>query len=133
MTPEKIIYTALFIKNIPALIDMYPPQHSVVFAHHMTIAFRPSSLAGINIGMESNLKIIGRAQDEKGDALLVQTTRSTKPYPHITLSCAAGVPPTYSSQLIEKSLAENSVEYFSTPTEIIVTDGYFNGNEDVII
>ena len=104
----KIIYTALFVDDIPALLKKFPPKHSKIFGHHSTISVRPASLEGIEVGERSRIKIIGRVFDEKGDALLVENPKSGNKYPHITLSCAKEIAPTYSGQLIENFELQNS-------------------------
>lgn len=78
------------------------------------------------------MKIIGRAQDEKGDALLVENKKSSNAHPHITLSCAEGVSPVYSNELIEKAIATNTVEYFQEPVGIDVIEGYSDGKQDIV-
>jgi len=78
------------------------------------------------------MKIIGRAQDEKGDALIVENTKSNNEYPHITLSVAEGVSPVYSNELIKNALEKQLVEYFDEPIEIDVTEGYSDGANDII-
>ena len=128
--PVNLYYTALFVKDIPSLLERFSPKHSKIYGHHSTIAFEPSSLDGINVG--AKIKIIGRVHDEKGDALLVENTKSNNTYPHITLSCAEGVSSVYSNQLIERAMGSNSVEYFSTPEEIDAVEGYSDG-ENIII
>jgi len=78
------------------------------------------------------MKIIGRAYDEKGDALLVENPKSKNKYPHITLSCAEGVSPVYSNELFEKASVLNTIEYFNNPEEIEVIEGYSNGKKDFV-
>ncbi len=131
---EKIFikYTAEFVKDVQSLLNKFPPKHKKVFSHHSTIAYRPDSLDGIEMGKESRMKIIGRVFDEKGDALLVENSKSKIEYPHITLSCVEGVPPFYSVELIKKAIASNTVEYFSEPYEIEVMEGYSDGESDFI-
>lgn len=131
---EKIFinYTAEFVKDISDLINKFPPKHEKVCGHHSTIAFKPSALDGIEIGKETNMKVIGRAFDEKGDALLVENLKSNNKNPHITLSCAKGVSPVYSNELIENAIKNGTVEYFNKPIEIEVVEGYSNGKEDII-
>lgn len=128
----KIIYTAEFVQDKEDLLNKFPPKHLKVFAHHSTISFRPSGLEGIDIGRESSMKITARVFDEKGDALLVENSKSSFKYPHITLSCAAGVPPVYSNELIDKAILNKTVQFFEQPIEIKVTEGYFDGENDII-
>ncbi|MBX4200798.1 hypothetical protein KW786_01575 [Candidatus Parcubacteria bacterium] len=127
----KTLYTAEFVKNPAVLLEKFPPKHPRVFAHHSTIVFKPSSLEGIEMGKESTLKIVARVYDEKGDALLVENPKSNSKHPHITLSCAQGISPAYSNELMEKAMASNLVEYFEKPEEVEVIEGYFDGQQDI--
>jgi len=128
-----VVYTAEFVKNQKDLLEKYPPKHPRIFAHHSTIAFKPGNLDGIDVSKESSMKILGRVFDEKGDALLVENPNSNNENPHITLSCAEGVSPVYSSELIKKGLETGIVEFFEEPQEIIVVEGYFDGKKDCLI
>lgn len=127
-----IMYTAQFVKDIDGLLKKFTPKHPKVFGHHSTIAFKPNNLDGIEIGKSQIMKIIGRAYDEKGDALLVENPKTNNKYPHITLSCAEGVSPVYSNELFEKAFANNQIEYFNNPEEIEVIEGYSDGQKDFI-
>ncbi len=131
---EKIdlLYTAEFVHDVAALLHMFPPKHEMIFGHHSTIAFQPTDIDGIEIGRKSSMKIVGRAYDEKGDALLVENSLSKNMHPHITLSCAEGMPPEYSNELIAKAIAAGTVEYFLEPSFIQVTCGYSDGKIDVV-
>ena len=131
-THEKpsVLYTARFVHNIPVLLEKFPPKHTTHYGHHSTIAFKPSKLDDVVIGQVSTMKVIGRAFDEMGDALLVENNKSKNKHPHITLSCALGVPPVYSNQLIETAIASGTVQYFSEPYEIEVVEGYSDGKTD---
>ncbi len=128
----KVIYTAEFVEDTEDLLNKFPPKHKKVYGHHSTIAFRPNDLNGIEIGNKSIMKVIGRVYDEKADAILVENPKSNKKYPHITISCAEGINPLYSDEMIEKAILANSIEYFESPIEISVTEGYFDGVNDVL-
>ncbi len=127
-----IMYTAEFVKDVQNLLKKFPPKHKKVFGHHSTIAFKPDNLDGIEIGKETIMKIIGRAYDEKGDALLVENLKSKNEYSHITLSCSEGIPAVYSNELFKKAALANTIEYFSNPEEIEVIEGYSDGKKDII-
>ena len=129
---KKIIYTAYFVMYPEKLLHIFPPKHTKIFAHHLTIAFKPNSLENIEIGKKSILKIIGRVFDEKGDALLVKTDKSNKKYPHITISCNQFIDPIYSDEMIERAFKNNTVEFLDSPIEIEVIEGYFDGENDII-
>ncbi len=127
----KIIYTALFVKDIPSLLKQFPPYHSSIFAHHSTIAFRPTSLEGIKIGHEFVIKVLGRYHDENVDALIVENPRSVNKIPHITLSTRDGVSPVTTNTALEQA-DKNKIEYFNPCPEITVVEGYFDGMKDCI-
>ena len=129
---KEIMYTAKFVRDPELLLRKFPPKHVRIFAHHSTIAFKPKNVDGIEIGRKSLMKIIGRAYDEKGDALLVENPISENEYPHITLSCADNVPPFYSNELLKKASENNTIEHFDAPEEIEVIEGYFDGKNEVI-
>jgi len=115
---EPPVYTALFVDDMRQLVELFPPRYPRVFAHHSTIAFEPGSLEGIEIGKQSMIEIVGRVTDTKADVLLVQNPKSRIAHPHITLACAEGV--------------EGTVEYFSAPVRIQVTEGCFDGEKDIV-
>jgi hypothetical protein len=114
------MYTALFVKDVQALLKRFPPKHGKVFADHSTIEFNPSSLDGVEIGKESTIKIIGRAYDEYGDDLLVENPKSKNKYPHITISRAEGAPKLYSRILFPKAIAEKTIEYFDNESVEVI-------------
>ena len=127
-----ILYTAEFVKDIKSLLEKFQPKHERVFGHHSTIAFKPASLDGIEIGKKSIMKILARAYDEKGDALLVENQKSNNENPHITLSCAEEVSPVYSNELLKKAIEAGTIEYFDKPEEIEVIEGYSDGKQDIV-
>jgi hypothetical protein len=110
-----IMYTAEFVKDAQGLLKKFPPKHEKAYGHHSTIAFKPESLEGIEIGKKSLMKIIARAYDEKGDALLVENSKSKNENPHITLSCATGISPVYSNELLKKAIESGTIEYLNKP------------------
>ena len=120
---KEIWYTALFVVDPTELIQKFIPKHNKVLAHHSTIDFKPGSLEDIVPGRKVNIKIIGRAHDKKGDALLVENKKSKNVFPHITLSCAEGVRPVYSNELLERADEEGSTEYFE-PFFVEAIEGY---------
>ncbi|MEY2665594.1 MAG: hypothetical protein RLZZ480_699 [Candidatus Parcubacteria bacterium] len=129
---KNVVYTALFVVDKDLLLSLFEPAHKTIYAHHSTIAFRPGSLAGIEVGKRHTIKVVGRVIDEKGDALLVENPRSQNKFPHITLSTIKGTPPMYSNEMIEKAGKAHIIEYFEEPTEIDVVEGYFDGENDVV-
>ena len=124
---ENLLYTALFVLDIDFLIKTFRPKHNIVYGHHSTISFKPEGLSGIELGKKQKIKILGRTYDEKGDVLLVENKRSKNKFPHITLSCAEGVDPFYSNELLEKSFTTDKIELLDEQIEIEVIEGYSDG------
>lgn len=128
---EKIkpIYTAYFVTDLPGLTSRFQPKHTRTFAHHATIAFKPQNISGITVGKQVTLRVIGRVFDEKGDALLLEGGQTQQKNLHITLSCAEGVSPIYSNELIDRAIQEGKVEKIDPPLEIQTVEGYFDGKD----
>lgn len=88
------------------LLERVPPVHPFVHAHHMTIAFDPpveryADVYEPMIGKNVVLRVVGVAQDDRGQAVAVEGQSENKA-PHITISCADGVPAKYSNELLSK-------------------------------
>lgn len=132
---KEILYIALFIQNPQDILLSFEPKHSHVFAHHITLAFKPQTVNPKKIGKKVRVKIIARIFDEKGDVLLVDIGDeiANNKYPHITLSCAEGISPVYSNELIEKAVLEDRIEYFDKIIEVDTIYGYENRENKVII
>jgi hypothetical protein len=128
----KGVYTALFVVDIESLKLKFPPKHVNVFLHHSTIEFQPFNLNDLHIGQRVKIKLVGRAYDEKGDALLVENPKSKNKYPHITVSCADGVSPVYSNELLERSVLQGTLEILDIPIEIEVVEGYSKDGKDIL-
>jgi hypothetical protein len=133
LKPEEIEYTALFVDSPEKLLKMFPAKHSKVFAHHSTNWYKPTSVEGLEIGNKNLLKIIGQASDQKGFAVLVENAKSKNKFPHITISCAEGVAPVYSNELLEKASRDGSLEMFKDPFFIEVTEGYGDFDDKTVL
>lgn len=88
------------------LLEHVPPVHEWVKAHHMTISFNPPMSRWLHyyrqaVGKPMVLRVYGQAQDEKAQAVLVEGETENK-IPHITISCASGVSPVYSNELLAR-------------------------------
>jgi hypothetical protein len=133
LKPEEIEYTALFVDSPEKLLQMFPAKHLKVFAHHSTNWYKPTSSEGLEIGNKSLLKIIGQASDLKGFAVLVENAKSKNKFPHITISCAEGVAPVYSNELLEIASKDGSLEMFKEPLFIEVTEGYGDFDDKIVL
>ncbi len=129
----KIYYTAYFIDDLNSLLERFNPVHKNVYADHCTINYKPKDLSNLNLGKKSKLKIIARVFNEKGDALLVEDLKTENKFPHITVSCAEGIPPMYSNQMLEEESIRNNISYFETPYYIDVTEGYIVKEEKKVL
>lgn len=91
------------------LVKIFPPVHPKVFAHHVTIAFKPSvevyDAWKQYIGQTINLTVYGYAKDEKGEAVMVDGDILNGKKHHITLSTNQ-VAPIYSITLLQKGYQE---------------------------
>jgi len=108
--PERAIYSAVFLEDPKELMRWWEsnvgsPLHPKAFSHHMTIKYKPDpdEVTSLPIGSLVRLKIVGWAEDERGQAVVVEPhgVRSTNAIPHITVA-TNGAPPSYSNELLER-------------------------------
>jgi hypothetical protein len=106
------------------LLEMVPPVHPIVYAHHVTLAFNPEpdvleryrSLEGTRI----RVPVTAVCVDEKAQAVLVGVD-SENEYPHITISVAEGVPPAYSNELLAAQHADmQHVNIFTLEADVVI-------------
>lgn len=106
----KPIYTAIFLTEEAkeTLKKLYPPKHPKVYADHVTLVFKPTpeQIAFLAPFMDqvAVFQVTGVISDEKGQAAKV-TIPGNLQVPgqhlhHITISCAEGVSPVYSNELL---------------------------------
>jgi len=133
--PKKVIYTGLFIPETDkeTLLTQVPPKFEKIFAHHLTLMFRPDDgIQSIELGRVTKLKLIGQVIDEEIgiQACLVETdpeVSTSNKNPHITISAREGVAPVKSNDAISKALENGNVIKFDKAIEIDVTEGFFDG------
>jgi hypothetical protein len=112
--PQRVLFTAVVLDEASRekLLGWWVkhtgvPLHGRIFAHHMTIKFKPTPeeiVAGPVIGSGVALKVTGWAADERGQAVLVNPggVVSTNAHPHISISTAPGTSPVYSNELLAR-------------------------------
>jgi len=110
---ERPLYTAIFLSPMDRarLFRRFGQTHPVQIAHHMTIWYFEEggdpNLAGLPLGQTVPLKVIGYANDDRAQAVIVQPPAKLQlkagRVPHITLSTENGVTPVYSNKLIKKT------------------------------
>lgn len=100
----KFVSAVLTRASQDELLDAFPPIHPNVYAHHATLAFKPTEPALDRyvpyLGERLYLSVIGYGEDDKGQAVVVDV-QSENRIPHITISTADGVGPVYSNKLLE--------------------------------
>ncbi len=99
-----MIQVVLTPESRSRLLSAFPPMHGNKYAHHITMAFKPSveqaqSLA-VWCGKPMNFTVVGEASDERGQVVAVSGVESNNAMPHITISCADGTKPVYSNELL---------------------------------
>lgn len=127
---RKAIYSAVFLtpESQEALLNWWPYDLlSKKFAHHMTIKFKPSpeDILSLPLGKEVELKIIGLAVDEKGQAVAVDSDLPVdNAIPHITIS-TDGTSPVYSNELLASEMVYVDPE--TQPPVLSGIVGFFDG------
>jgi len=104
---DSIIYWAVLLteKGKADLLNMVTPKHQSIYAEHITIVFRPTSeqndILYSRLGESVTLAAIGISSDDKGQAVVVTgEDRLDDGTAHITVSCAEGIKPFYSNELL---------------------------------
>jgi len=100
------------------LLQAIPPLYENVFADHVTLRYKANEI-DVNIFQalkekitKIDLRVFGYASNEKGQAVCVVYVGeidgkqiflppTNNKVPHITISCADGVKPVYSNELLE--------------------------------
>lgn len=119
MARSRVIYIGVFLTDESHGLLASDATHEKVFAHHLTVAFRPGmdqegELSAF-LGRQVEMEVQGWARDEKGEAVLVKlpdwlADYCQNDYPHVTVSCAEGVKPVYSNDLLAEADDAGSIE-----------------------
>jgi hypothetical protein len=116
----KVNYIGLFLtpESRRQLLDWCPPIHKNISADHITLAFKPDAetLAKLTplLGQNFEVRLTDAVADDKGQAMGViikDLPFVENLFPHITISCAEGIQPAYSNELMEKGLFKPSWRY----------------------
>jgi len=108
----KVLYTALILDpaSHTAVQKWFEqvsgePLLDTVFAHHITIQFKPSEsqVADIEVGSKASVKVVGWASDDKIQVVVVSGLTVASGVPHVTLATAPGTSPAYAKQLLQDS------------------------------
>jgi len=131
-----IIYTGLFVSSElrPLLLDA-KGQYEVKYAHHLTLAFRPTKLDELMVGQRFIGEITDVVVTDKVIVALVNLPEDIEcgnKYPHITLSTIKGVPPKDSNSEIESVVTKKGWKSRNLKLRIKLSYGYFDGKEVVL-
>jgi hypothetical protein len=106
-----VLYTAVTLDHASrrALLQWWTsnvgPLLDRVVAHHMTLKFKPSpdEVARTPLGDKASLQVVGFAQDDKVQAVLVKpSVPSSNALPHVTVSVGPGGRPVMSNDLLAR-------------------------------
>lgn len=107
-----------------ALLHAFPPMHDNIYAHHVTIAFKPSESQARELapfcGQVINFEAIAEASDDFGQAVLVSGIDGNNKFPHITISTSPETKPAYSNELLANTLSHELL-YQSIPLTGVLT------------
>ena len=104
-------YTGIFLDpmNQQRLVKRFGQKFPQLQAHHMTLwsvmdESGGPDLESLPLGKTVDLRVVGYAEDDKGQAVVVAPPAGFRPgrgrLPHITISTAPGVKPVYSNELL---------------------------------
>uniref|UniRef100_A0A7S4QL71 3'-5' exonuclease domain-containing protein n=1 Tax=Alexandrium monilatum TaxID=311494 RepID=A0A7S4QL71_9DINO len=81
-------YTGIFLtaESRQKLLRRVPPRFAQVVADHMTLAWKPSSARGLAVGSSVKLRVSGSGQDDRIQAVSVETAERQPRSGHVTIS-----------------------------------------------
>jgi hypothetical protein len=125
----KAIYSAVFIDRPNELIAWWRsnvgPLYPDVKAHHMTIVFRPKSVEDLPLGSSCGLRVVGYAQDDNCQVVLVESDgpQSKNKFAHVTVALANGTKAKYSNELLSRGHVRVSGPTLSGTVGVFTTKG----------
>ena len=108
-----IIAAILTLDARRSLLDSVSPRYPVVYAHHLTLAFRPAEATyekyAAFLGKPCLIRVMEEVWDGQGQAVRVsiETAGAESNCPHITVSCVDSVAPKYSQKLLANAAASS--------------------------
>ena len=116
--PAPVAYVGAILDRPEQLLNWWStnigPLLDKKFAHHMTIQFKPKSLDGYEVGSSVSLRVVGFAQNEHVQAVVVEAVGATSSnaVPHITVA-TDGSPPVLSNDLLQQGYVSVRGPYLS--------------------
>jgi hypothetical protein len=88
------------------LLRDFPAVHGDLRADHLTMVHSPTDeqVEAANIGRTVKLKVVGYAEDERGQAVLVvpKGAKTDRRHPHVTISKDPSTKSVYSNELLAR-------------------------------
>ena len=120
--PDMFISAVLTEESRKRLLERVPPVHPNVYAHHVTMAYKPDPTTLEYYrqmeGQRLRIPVTAMALDDKAQAVLVGA-ESENEHPHITISVAEGVEPRYSNDLFDIADLRH-VSIFTVEADVII-------------
>lgn len=127
MNQPKVVYLGAFLTEASRekLLAAVPPRYPNVYAHHLTVAFKPTAerVAAFPFGQTVTLKVVGFAADDRAQAAVVETDLSENARPHVTVSVAEGAKPIHSNRMLEVTPVELLPEPLALEARLGASDG----------
>lgn len=116
MADIKRLYVAVFLdeESKAKLLKAAPPKHVNVYGEHLTLAFGRHMKEIYPIGEVMHLKVRSVREDDRGQAVVIERSNELHDWlwaeqtPHITISCAVGIKPVYSNELLKLQIGDGS-------------------------
>ena len=113
----KPVYVGVFLTEEAKkeLLKVLPAVHPTVFAEHVTLAFGRHMKDRYPLGEMVTVEVVASVKDERGQAAIVRPFTMKKwlwedQTPHITISCAEGVKPFYSNDMLKNANTMQKLE-----------------------
>lgn len=118
------IYIGLMLSELDRdyILERFAPRHPNVFADHVTLTFKPDEMQTAVAekefkGRPVECHVLAHVFDDKAQALWIgcnyhcgiDHTLIRNEILHITISCADGVSPVYSNEMLKKSLVDRFI------------------------
>jgi len=123
---SRTLYWAVKLNNesIAKLLSSCPPIHPNVYAEHLTLAFKPTDEEedywAKRHGDAVTLHVNKFAFDNRGQAVMASgIERSRGGITHITISCANGVSPVYSNELLASQELQDLAQHIGIDGTIL--------------
>lgn len=120
--PDVFLSAVLTPESQRLLLERVPPVHQKVYAHHVTMAFKPDPATLDRyrplIGQKLRIPVTAVAVDDKAQAVVVGAD-SENEVAHITISVAEGVEPSYSNTLLASADLQH-ISIFTVEAEVVL-------------